>query len=344
MTGTQPMNARRQLAIDLARDGLWSAEIARRVGMTTSGVVSLLSRFGVKPCKAPRVPPQHKSTGNPRGAPIDHTKHERNREMAIMYRQGLLLAQIGEHFGVTRERVRQILRRLGVDAAAGGTHKRADHKRAAIEHKRDVRSLSLWGLPRSVMKAHRASGVLQGFVQQRNNARMRGIAWELSFPHWLEVWERSGKLEQRGRGKGRYVMSRIKDDGGYVFGNVHIQLSTKNNSDGIKKCRSNKAEFTGVWRIYPGTSKPWIAKAGKHKIGAFATQEEAAAARATFLRDNPDVSIRTGRGYYLVKGSTRRRDRYRVFVGGKHVGLFATVEAAIAARQAFMDALDSKAA
>jgi hypothetical protein len=203
-----------------------------------------------------------------------------------MYRQGLTLVKIGDHFGVTRERVRQIIRPLGVLRSDSVRSKTGALDKAAKRARMDADSLRRWGVTYAEKKEYRANGLIPSFVQQRNSAKSRGIAWTLLFSRWLAIWQESGKLELRGRGKGRYVMSRIKDEGGYVMGNVHIQLSTENNREGLAKCRNNKPANTGVLLLYPGLSKPWMACVGHAKLGQFATEGEAVAARQAHIAAN----------------------------------------------------------
>jgi hypothetical protein len=69
------------------------------------------------------------------------------------------------------------------------------------------------------------------FYAQKSNAKIRGIEWELTFDEWLSIWESSGHLINRGRGIGKYVMSRIGDIGPYSFNNVFIQLWEKNREE-----------------------------------------------------------------------------------------------------------------
>jgi hypothetical protein len=70
---------------------------------------------------------------------------------------------------------------------------------------------------------------IRAFCTQRNNARRRGIEWELKLWDWWMIWEASGKWDQRGRGSG-YVMSRYGDEGPYRKDNVYINLARENNS------------------------------------------------------------------------------------------------------------------
>ena len=45
---------------------------------------------------------------------------EREAVICALYREGRTLQEVGDVFGLTRERVRQILRRAGVPPEAGG--------------------------------------------------------------------------------------------------------------------------------------------------------------------------------------------------------------------------------
>lgn len=75
------------------------------------------------------------------------------------------------------------------------------------------------------------------FELQRAQAFRRGIAWEFTLDEWIAVWEESGKWELRGRGKGKYVMSRHADVGPYAPSNVSIILFEQNLSDSYKNGR-----------------------------------------------------------------------------------------------------------
>ena len=70
------------------------------------------------------------------------------------------------------------------------------------------------------------------YRQQKSNAAMRGIEFKISFDEWSNVWANSGKMENRGRGVGKYCMCRFGDQGAYEVGNVFIGLSTENVRDG----------------------------------------------------------------------------------------------------------------
>ena len=69
------------------------------------------------------------------------------------------------------------------------------------------------------------------YKQQQYAAQQRGIPFLLTLEEWCNIWEQSGKWALRGKGKGKYVMSRYKDVGAYEVNNVFIQLNESNVRD-----------------------------------------------------------------------------------------------------------------
>ena len=67
------------------------------------------------------------------------------------------------------------------------------------------------------------------WLQQRYNTERRSkkadkpFQFLLTFDEWMKIWLESGKLSERGRTRGCYVMSRNNDSGNYEVGNVFIQ-------------------------------------------------------------------------------------------------------------------------
>jgi len=60
------------------------------------------------------------------------------------------------------------------------------------------------------------------YHQQKAGAWKRGIEFLLTFEEWWDVWQKSGKWEQRGKYAGQYVMARFGDKGAYEVENVRI--------------------------------------------------------------------------------------------------------------------------
>jgi hypothetical protein len=71
--------------------------------------------------------------------------------------------------------------------------------------------------------------IYRRFKKQQYHAKARGIAWELTYVEWLQIWHASGHFEERGCKAGQYVMARHNDVGGYAVGNVAIVLCNENN-------------------------------------------------------------------------------------------------------------------
>lgn len=146
---------------------------------------------------------------------------KRTDEWERRYRAGATLAEIGKAFGVTRERVRQLLAKRGVTRLDGGSTERSRQLGRRIAAERDARYIAKYGMP---FKAYRAVPPLARarYKEQRRNAQHRRIEWHFTLASWWGVWLASGRWEQRGRTRGAWVMSRIGDTGPYSPGNCRL--------------------------------------------------------------------------------------------------------------------------
>lgn len=260
---------------------------------------------------------------------------DRDAAVVEMFLAGSSQAQIAREFGMSRERARQIIAKKGL-TAKDGPHRRfmlsAKQKAAsdAIEAK-NARSMARYGIGTEEMDAYRAKGLTEAYRQQKNQAKARGIEWLLSFLQWIAIWQESGKLSMRGRGSGRYVMSRKGDCGPYAVGNVFIQTANANSREALVGKRPRIDGAQGVWCLYPGNAKPWVAKFSNKSIGSFSSQEEALQARKAYLQEN--LKTHRHRGYAYISG---RKNPYQVMVGKKYVGCYASADAAIEARREYL--------
>jgi hypothetical protein len=212
--------------------------------------------------------------------------------MADMRAQGLTLESIGQHYGVTRERIRQILCKAGF----GEVHKQAQ---------REAKCFAKYGVSLDEYRSIRAAGGTSPYSHQRVSSRRRGIEFKLTLGEWWSVWSASGKYHLRGKGIGRYCMSRIRDSGGYVVGNVHIQLCQENSREAVRKWRGKTKANRGVFCLYPGRARAWLAVVGKTRLGFFVSEEEAVAARVAYAKEHGlDMAARRvggGKGWTLLK-------------------------------------------
>lgn len=162
-------------------------------------------------------------------------RRARAEQMAALYRAGQTLQAIGTAYGITRERVRQLLAEIGVA--------RTDRPKppGPVERRKERRATSIrtrWGIEPEVYAAmverwgasSNQASPFRKYQYQKRNARTRGIEWAFTFGEWWSVWERSGKWERRGRGQG-FCMARYGDTGPYSADNVYICTISQNFSD-----------------------------------------------------------------------------------------------------------------
>lgn len=160
-----------------------------------------------------------------------------------MYKAGKTLAEIGGIYGVSRERIRQILsKHAGMDRKDGGKTVAAAINRRERKRREEIKYMELYGCSTEQYKAARKAASkarmtkepkkapLNAFTQQKSGAKRRGIPWNLKFWDWWTVWKESGHWEERGRSADKYVMCRFGDTGGYEVGNVYIATLRHNST------------------------------------------------------------------------------------------------------------------
>lgn len=226
----------------------------------------------------------------------------RNREMAdIFLKKPVSLEELGVKYGLTRERVRQLLYKMGIENKDGAFYKhktakkmsegaKAAKNRAAKANKSCMSYLDctsdiffdLTGIKWTSLAL--AGRLAKAYFNQKHSADIRGISWELTFPKWFDIWNRSGHIDQRGKGQEKYVMARKYDIGPYSEDNVYICLSTENNSERNDK----KSELPmGVTKTRNGKfAASKMVEGKKHHIGTFSSVNEASDAYQQFTGKN----------------------------------------------------------
>jgi hypothetical protein len=197
---------------------------------------------------------------------------ERATAMRDAYLSGRTLDAIGGEYGISRERVRQIIKKhFGCLSHLGGISVQGRARKAAIVAAKEARCQKVWGCTRrQYLTVRRAFGYLPfvRFQGQRNNARKRLISWEITFWEWWTIWQASGKWSRRGRTSGCFVMCRDGDTGPYKVGNVRIASAFQN----IYEANNKSGLPVGV---HAAKSGRFYALQRKRRLGTFDTPEEA---------------------------------------------------------------------
>lgn len=161
---------------------------------------------------------------------------QRTKDMRSFWDNGETLQQIGDRYNLSRERVRQLFMKAYGETPISPRYIATAYKKGKNKHQyREKRALNYYGTSYDVVHSlgdpYQKGSIPHAFKSQKNNAKKRGIAWNLSLVEWADIWKRSGHLSERGLGKGRYVMSRIADQGGYSVDNVVIKTHSENSAE-----------------------------------------------------------------------------------------------------------------
>jgi len=162
---------------------------------------------------------------------------KRNLAITRLYAGGRTLEEVGSRYGISRERVRQILRLLGVSVGDSLRHQRAQNKLRDVQRKHldyMKRIERKYGM--SYANFLRINKIVNGqrrrivdiYHYSRCSARRNKTRWNLTFPQWHDIWKHSGKIDYIGRQEGEYILWRIDKTKGFILGNVRVmKLHTK---------------------------------------------------------------------------------------------------------------------
>jgi hypothetical protein len=171
-----------------------------------------------------------------------HRQKERSEIIRQMYLNGLTGVQIGKKFNISRERVRQILKKFNLKRNDGGQYKT---RRINWEIEKNNKWLKNYKCKFvDFVKAQgceiKSIGLARRYIAHRRNAKHRGIKFLITFPEWVDIWTKSGHLNDP-----YYCMARFLDRGPYSLDNVEIITNSQN----LKNARKYKS-----W----GVNKPTI--------------------------------------------------------------------------------------
>lgn len=211
---------------------------------------------------------------------------ERTDHFIMLYKSGLTLQEIGGQYGISRERVRQMLKLAGVTGRDGGKSAKARQARARKLEAREKATIAEWGCTRAQLKSLRARSDRphRAFSVQKRDAKARGIEFKMTLWEWWTIWQESGHWDERGRGQG-YCMCRHGDDGPYAVGNVFIAPTRLNSS--LRQNRKSDLPM-GVSRSRGGYAAKRMIGGQTLHLGTFRTPN---AAYAAYLAASPEDGV-----------------------------------------------------
>lgn len=174
------------------------------------------------------------------------------------FKHGKTHRELALEFGISRERVRQILELNGLSGKDGGVHAKSKRK----EEMKEVCHIQKYGCTAKQLESlschysRKSKSPLHAFLLQRKNALRRRIEWKLLFWEWWEIWTKSGKWELRGRGENHYCMCRKEDKGAYEKSNVYIDTVTHNSSLGRTLSCERGTKKTFMYRLITSAGGP----------------------------------------------------------------------------------------
>ena len=101
----------------------------------------------------------------------------------------------------------------------------------------------------------------QRYNEHKSGAKARGIAFDLSYEQWVEIW--GDRIHMRGVGADQFGMLRTRDEGGYTVGNVRVGTPRDNQQERSVAVRVKKAQApTGGYKCSPprGKGDSWVHK------------------------------------------------------------------------------------
>ncbi len=156
--------------------------------------------------------------------------YARKQHIISLFLEGIPSTKLATRFGVSKQRIHQILSSKGITKKDGGKYLEAQNKIKIIKEARVAKCISIYGCAPSDYKKI-PTKALRAYTMQKNTARVRGVGWEFKLADWWAVWQASGKWPARGRGQG-YAMCRKGDHGPYRADNVYFVSCAQNISDG----------------------------------------------------------------------------------------------------------------
>jgi hypothetical protein len=177
---------------------------------------------------------------------VEPLKKDELRRLKAHYRAKKRELEKRTEYGMSRQQAHQIAKRAGllglmkeIRAAKAAARPRPQRikkgrDRAVYSRAARIRAAVRYGVTFEEYERLALAGAVKAFQAQRGCAGTRGVEWALTLSEWWGIWQWSGHWERRGRGRGKYVMARFRDEGPYAANNVRIITFTENLQEAMK--------------------------------------------------------------------------------------------------------------
>lgn len=174
-------------------------------------------------------------------------REKKARAMARLSRQGMTLQAIGDIYGITGERVRQLIGDLvprekrGIAITAKENRKKREQEKLNNTTRWRTESCkTIFGCTLEEYKKINGglsprSDFVMRYVEKRKNVLSHADAeWNLSLVDYYKLWKESGKRRSIGKEKHKYCLTRKDLTKGFTKDNCIITTKTKSSQAGIK--------------------------------------------------------------------------------------------------------------
>src|SRR6202012_129392 len=80
------------------------------------------------------------------------------------------------------------------------------------------------------------------YLNQKASSKYRGVEFRLTFEQWRDWWLATGRVDERGKLVGQWVMARRFDSGAYELGNIECKRAEDNVTERNARCYPGEYE------------------------------------------------------------------------------------------------------
>lgn len=146
----------------------------------------------------------------------------RNTRIISRFLEGETLTAIGLCYGLSRQRIFQILKKHEVNPAIGGSALKRQNKGLAKNRIRAEKTSNAYGITRAALTLIPIEA-RQAYSSQRRSVSISNTGWNFNLETWWNLWLQSGSFAQRGPRCGQFQMRRRNPDAHWEPANVFIK-------------------------------------------------------------------------------------------------------------------------